>query len=103
VRAGVRTQLAADALVRLDQHDAVVALDNGAHLALFDTRRIVAVVAHLGNVAHFDFGHLAAHQLGHTDPELARVRLGLGIRAPVVGHMLVLAGDLAAVATVAYR
>jgi hypothetical protein len=46
VRAGVRAQLAARALVRIDDHDAVVAFDDGAHLALLDAGRVVAVLAH---------------------------------------------------------
>ena len=59
------------------------------------------MVAHLGQVAYLDLGHLAPNGFGKTDPELAGIGLGFGVGAPVVAHMFVLAGDLAAVAAVA--
>ena len=60
------------------------------------------MVAEAGEVVDAHLGDRAHHLLLHTKPELADLRLRLGIRAPVVAHMLVLAGDLAVVAAVAF-
>jgi hypothetical protein len=50
---------------------------------------------------HLYFGHGAPDMFGLPQPELAGIRLGLGVRRPVVADMLVLTGYLAAVAAVA--
>ena len=59
------------------------------------------MVAQDGIVGYLDPGHLASDVLGQFQPELSGLRLGFGIRSPVIGHMLILAGDLAVVAAVA--
>jgi hypothetical protein len=54
-----------------------------------------------GKVVHLDLGHGSPDILIQLQPELAGVRLGLGVRGPVVGDMLIFAGDLAAVTSIA--
>jgi len=53
-----------------------------------------------GEIVHLDLGHGASDELILLQPELSCVWLGLGIRSPVISHMLVLTGYLAAVAAI---
>jgi hypothetical protein len=53
-----------------------------------------------GDIVHFYLGHGTPDMLGQPHPELAGIRLGLGIRSPVVAHMLIFAGNLTTVAAV---
>jgi hypothetical protein len=39
--------------------------------------------------------------LGKPHPELSRIRLGLGVGGPIIADMFILAGNLAAVASIA--
>jgi hypothetical protein len=59
------------------------------------------VLADIVHIAHPYLGHRALDDVSDFHPELADIRLGLGNRRPVVADMLVLAGDLAVVTTVA--
>ena len=86
----------------IDDHEAIVAAINGVVLARSDAGSVFAVLARHGNVAHFDLGALAALFLVDFHPELAGLRLLLGIRHPAVSAMLVFAADLAGVAAHAF-
>ena len=59
------------------------------------------MLAEDGNIMHFDLGNRAPDIFIEFQPELPGVRLGLGVGRPVVAYMLVLAGYLAGVASVA--
>jgi hypothetical protein len=52
---------------------------------------------------HLDLGDGASDKLIEFHPELAGIRLGFGIGGPVIGDMLILAGNLAVVATITDR
>ena len=53
-----------------------------------------------GKVVHLDLGHGSPDILIQLQPELAGVRLGLGVGCPVVGDMLIFAGDLATITSI---
>ena len=46
---------------------------------------------------------MATNLFRNTNPELPGVRLRFGVRAPIVGHVLILTGDLTAVAAITNR
>ena len=50
---------------------------------------------------HLNLGHSSPDKLVQLQPELSGVRLRLGIRGPVVSNMLVLAGNLTTITSVA--
>jgi len=54
-----------------------------------------------GKVVHLDLGHGSPDVLIQLQPELASVWLGPGVGCPVVGDMLIFAGDLTAVTSIA--
>jgi len=93
---------AARALRRVDDDKAVVPLVLGAVAASFHARGVVAVHAEMGPVGNLYLGDRAAHPLFQLEPEMVYLGHGLGYRRPVVGHVLVLTADMAAVAAVAY-
>jgi hypothetical protein len=101
--AGIGAELAAHALLRVDNDQPIIALIDCLGFTIGDAGCIVAMVAHFGNIGHLDFGHLSANQLGQTQPELPGIGLRFGIGCPVVGHMFILASNLAAVAAVTNR
>ena len=87
---------------RVDDHQAIVPLVNRAFdLAGVKADRFVAVVAEHRDIVDFDLGDGAPYVLTEFQPELPGLRLGLGIGGPIVAAVLVLAGNLAAVAPVA--
>jgi len=62
--------------------------------------RSAADVMHVGQL---DLGHLPSDNVFVAHPELPGVRLRLGDGGPVIAYVLILAGDLAVVASVALR
>ncbi len=102
VGAGVEAVFAAGALFRVDEHQAVVTAIDGAGLAGGDAGGVLAMHAGGGDVRHLDLGYAAAFALDEFHPEVSGVGLGFGIGRPVVADVLVLAGDLAVVTTVAF-
>jgi hypothetical protein len=61
------------------------------------------MLAHVMHIGHLDLRHLAPDNILYLHPELAGVRLGLGYRRPVIPDMLILAGYLTVVASIAFR
>ena len=53
-----------------------------------------------GQIVHLHLGHCASDKLVLFQPELTGIRLRFGIGCPVIGDMLILAGNLAAVTTI---
>jgi hypothetical protein len=53
-----------------------------------------------GDIMHFYLGYGTSDVLIQLHPELAGIRLGLGIRRPIITDVFVFAGDLAAVTPV---
>ena len=97
VGAGVDQVLAPLRLVGIDEDDAVVAfLDRAA--ALGHAGRVVAVVAHGGNVGDVDHRHLPALLLQDVDPLVAVPRHRLGVARPVVADIFVHGRERAQVA-----
>ena len=60
------------------------------------------MLAHMVHIGHLDLGYLSPDDILDLHPELAGIRLGFGNRSPVIAHMLILAGNLAVVAAVAF-
>jgi len=58
------------------------------------------MVAEGGDIVHLDLGDRPPDVLIQLQPELTGIRLGFGIRGPVIGDMLILAGDLTAVTAI---
>ena len=102
VGAGLDDLLLTLGLNGIDDHKAVVAAIDGAIFARSDAGSVFAVLARHGDVAHLNLGTLAALFLVDFHPELAGLRLLLGIRHPAVSAMLVFAADLAGVAAHAF-
>jgi hypothetical protein len=50
---------------------------------------------------HLNLGHGSSDKLIHLQPELSGVGLGFGVERPVITDMLVLAGNLTAVTSIA--
>jgi len=102
VGAGINTALAAGALYRVDDDQSVISLiDSAFYRAGWDTRSIVAMHTEDGEIMHLDLGYSTSDELVLLQPEMSCVWLGFGIRCPVISHMLVLAGNLTAVAAIA--
>src|SRR4030043_1574107 len=101
VGTGVDTALAAGALYRVDDDQAVISLIYSTFYgAGRDTRCLIAMHTEDGEIMHLDLGYGASDKLILLQPELTCVWLRLGIRSPVISHMLVLAGNLTAVAAI---
>ena len=89
-------------LYRIDDNDAVGPLVDSAVAAGGDAGRIVAVIAHHGEVMHVGhriFSALAAHDV---DPLVSVQRLGRGVAGEVVSNVLVLGGQEAVAAILAF-
>ena len=100
VGAGVDQVTLAVSLDGVDQDQTVFTLVDLAVLGSLHTNGVLAVAAGLVHVVHADLGHGALNGLGGLPPEVTGVGLGLSVGHPIVGNMLVLAGELAAVAAV---
>jgi hypothetical protein len=103
MRAGIDAQLAAGAFYRVDDHQTIGALINCLRLAVGDAWSVVAVMAHLWDIADADMRYVTVYRFLHAEPELTGIWLGFGIGGPVVADMFVFTGNLTAVAAVAYR
>jgi hypothetical protein len=59
--------------------------------------------AEMRAVSHLDLGHRPSHSFGKLEPELSRIRLGLGDRSPIIADMFILADNLTGMTSVALR
>jgi hypothetical protein len=102
IRTGIDTVLAAGALHRVDDDEAILSLINspfdraGVHAG-----SLVAVHTEMRAVSHFDLGHSPSHPFGKLKPELPGIGLWLGDRCPIIGDMFILANDLTGMTAVA--
>jgi hypothetical protein len=102
VRTSVEAAPATRAFFRVYDNQPIFSFVYGAlYRACRETGRIFAVHTQCGDIVHLDLGHAAPDVFIHLKPELAGVRLGFGVWSPVVADMFVLAGNLAAIASVA--
>jgi len=102
VGTGIQTLPGAGAFLRIDNDDAVIPLVDGTCLAGGDAWCFVAMLADVVHISDPDLGYGALNDIGDLHPELAGIRLRFGDGSPVIGNMLVFAGDLAVVAAVAF-
>src|SRR5258705_1319834 len=93
VGAGVDQLLLPLGLERIDDHDAVGALGDGAVLGGLDAGRVVAVVAHGRHIGDVDHRRLAALLLQDVDPLVAVARHRRRIARPVVADIFVHGGE----------
>jgi hypothetical protein len=100
VRTGVKALSGTDTFLRVDDDDAVFPLVDSLALAGGDAGSLVTVLADSVHVAYPYLGHCSLHHIDYLLPEVSSIRLWLGVGSPVIANMLVLAGDLAIVATV---
>jgi hypothetical protein len=104
VRAGVDAALAAGALNRINDYQPIFSLiDRTINFAGRHAGGIRTMIAEEWIIGYLDSGYLPSNGLGQLQPELAGIRLRFSIRGPVIGDMLILAGDLAVVAAIADR
>ena len=98
VGAGLHQVALALGLHRIDQHDAVVALGDGAVLGLLHARRIVAVLAHPGQERHVDHWTGAALLAVDLDPFVAVLGHLFRVARKGVAHMFVMTGEYTQIA-----
>jgi hypothetical protein len=103
VRTGIHAVLTARAFDRINDDQSILSLVNGVYFTGRHTGSIIAMLAHQGGVSYLDPGYLTPDFFIQFQPELSDFGLGLGIRSPIIGHMLVFTGDLAVITTIADR
>ena len=101
IGAGIPALAAAAAEFGLDEYQPVIPAQDGPFRTGFDAGSLPAVAAQAGDIVDLHLGDAALHVLIHLQPELADLRLGLGVGRPVVSRVLILAGQLAVVAAAA--
>src|SRR5215475_4535591 len=97
VRAGVHQVFSPFGFFRVDEDDPVGPLGDRA-AAPGHARRIVAVIAHGGQVGDVDHRHLPALLLPDVDPPVAVLRHRLRVAGPLVADILIHGGERAQVA-----
>jgi hypothetical protein len=104
VRTGIYTALTAGAFDGIYDNQSVFSLVDGIlNFAGCHTGSIIAMIAHQSGVGDFNSGYLTPDFFIQLQPELSGFRLGLGIRSPIINYMLVFAGNLAVITTIADR
>jgi len=102
VRAGINTILGSRAFCRVDNHESVIPLVDRSVRAGRDAGCIITMHTHCGDIGSFEFWNGTANVLVQFVPELSSLWLRFGIRHPVIAAVFVLAGDLAAVTSIAF-
>ena len=95
VGAGVDELFPALGLIRVDQHDAVLALPDRAGLVRFHAGRVVAMVAHRRSIGDVDHRQLPALLLQNVDPLVTMLRHRRRIAGPVIADIFVHGGERA--------
>jgi len=103
VGAGIDAALAAGALDWVDDNHSIFSLVNGLRFAGVYAGSIVAMVTHQSHISYLYPGYLASDSFRQLQPELSGIRLGSGIRSPIISDMLIFASNLAVIAAIAYR
>jgi hypothetical protein len=102
IRARVNTGLTARAFHRVNYHQPVVSLVYGTFYGTCrDAQCLIAVHTQDRHIVHLNLGRSSPDKFVHLQPELSSVWLRLGIGCPVIADMLILAGNLAAITSVA--
>jgi hypothetical protein len=101
VRARLDAKTVSPALLGVDDYYPVVPLVDGVFPAGLEAGGIVAMLADIVQVAHPYLRRRSPDHIGHLVPEVAGIRLRFGIGRPVNADVLILAGNLAVVTTVA--
>jgi hypothetical protein len=104
VRAGIHAKLTSRAFLRINDVKSVIPfIDGSFNFAFVHTGSVLTVHTHFRKIGNHHLWYGPSDRFLYAYPELTGIRLGFGIGGPVVACMLVFAGYLTAVASVADR